>query len=160
MISAQRVRIAAFQMLYGLDANKAQDKPGERLLESLRESVMTESEGLEARELRLAEKLAIEAYAGRREADELFEKLSPAWPVSRQPAVDRAILRLAYHEMAASKAPPKVAIDEAVDMAKQFSTEKSPSFVNALLDAAMRKLAGAETVETVEPVDPVEPKAC
>lgn len=163
MISAQRVRIAAFQILYGLDANKAQDAPGGRLLESLRESVMNESEDLEARELRQAEKLAIAAYAGRRDADELFETLSPAWPVSRQPAVDRAILRLAYHEMASAKAPPKVAIDEAIDMARMFSTEKSPSFVNALLDAAMRKLAGAETVETVEPlnpVDPVEPKAC
>lgn len=160
MISAQRVRIAAFQILYGLDANKAQDQPGERLLQSLRESVMNESEALEPRELRQAEKLAIEAYANRRQADELFEELSPAWPVSRQPAVDRAILRLAYHEMAHGKAPPKVAIDEAIDMARQFSTEKSPSFVNALLDAAMRKLAGAETVETVEPVNPPEPRAC
>lgn len=156
MISAQRVRVAAFQMLYGLDAHGAPEEPGEPLLESLRESVMAESEGLDARELRQAERLALAAFAAREQADTLFEALSPAWPVSRQPAVDRAILRLAYHEMASGKAPPKVAIDEAVDMARRFSTEKSPAFVNALLDAAMRRLAG----DSVGTVDPVEPRAC
>jgi N utilization substance protein B len=156
MISAQRVRMAAFQILYGLDAHGATNEPGEPLLASLRESVLEESEGLEARELRQAEKLALAAFAARAQADALFEELSPAWPVSRQPAVDRAILRLAHHEMAAQKAPPKVAIDEAVDLARRFSTEKSPAFVNALLDAAMRRLAGGPA----ESVDPVEPRAC
>ncbi|MEQ8845427.1 MAG: transcription antitermination factor NusB [Phycisphaerales bacterium] len=153
MISAQRVRMAAFQMLYGLDANDAADEPGEQLLETLRSSVQDESDDLEARELRQAERLALAAYVGRRESDALFEQLSPAWPVSRQPAVDRAILRLAYYEMASGKAPKKVAIDEAVELARRFSTEKSPAFVNALLDAAMRKLEGAA-------VEPVEPNAC
>jgi len=150
MISAQRVRVAAFQMLYGLDANAAPDEPTEELLETLRSSVLDESQDLEPRELRQAEKLALAAYARRGEADALFEQLSPAWPVSRQPAVDRALLRLAYYEMASGKAPRKVAIDEAVELARRFSTEKSPAFVNALLDAAMRKLEGS-AVETVEP---------
>lgn len=153
MISAQRTRVAAFQILYGLDAHVAPDAPEEALLESLRQSVLEESEDLDARELRQAERLALAAYAGRAVADALFESLSPAWPVSRQPAVDRAILRLAYYEMASGKAPPKVAIDEAVELARRFSTEKSPGFVNALLDAAMRKLAGAAPT-------PVEPGAC
>ncbi|MGD1915587.1 MAG: transcription antitermination factor NusB [Phycisphaerales bacterium] len=150
MIAAQRVRVAAFQILYGLDANAAPEQPSEELLETLRTSVLEESEDLAPRELRQAEKKAIAAYAGRAEADTLFETLSPAWPVSRQPAVDRAILRLGYHEMASGSAPKKVAIDEAVELARRFSTEKSPGFVNALLDAAMRKLDGA-AVESVEP---------
>ncbi|MEQ8317741.1 MAG: transcription antitermination factor NusB [Phycisphaerales bacterium] len=153
MTSTQRVRIAAFQLLYGLDAVGAPDDADEPVLASLRDSVAEESEDLEPRELRQAEKLALTAFAARREADELFEELSPGWPASRQPAVDRAILRLAYHEMATQKTPPKVAIDEAVEMARQFSTEKSPGFVNALLDAAMRRLAG-------QPTDTVEPNAC
>lgn len=171
MISAQRVRLAAFQMLYGLDAHGAADEPGEPLLESLRASVLEESEDLDARELRQAERLALGAFAGRRAGDTLFEALSPGWPVSRQPAVDRAILRLAYYEMASGKTPLKVAIDEAVDLARMFSTEKSPAFVNALLDAAMRRLAGVEAVaiepvepvepvEPIEPIEPAEPKAC
>ena len=153
MISAQRVRVAAFQMLYGLDANAAPDSPDEELLETLRSSLREESEELEPRELRQAEKLALATYAGRAQSDALFERLSPAWPISRQPPVDRAILRLAYYEMASGKAPKKVAIDEAVELARRFSTEKSPAFVNALLDAAMRSLEGS-------PVEPVEPNAC
>ncbi|MCW5758005.1 MAG: transcription antitermination factor NusB [Phycisphaeraceae bacterium] len=150
MISAQRVRVAAFQMLYGLDAHGASD---ERALELLRGSVLEENQDLEPRELRLAEKLALAAYEGRGPADALFESLSPAWPVSRQPAVDRSILRLAYYEMSSGKAPPKVAIDEAVELARRFSTEKSPAFVNALLDAAMRTLAGSAAKD-------LEPGAC
>ena len=169
MIAAQRVRKAAFQLLYGLDANAAPDAPPETLLETLRSSVLEQSEDLAPRELRQAEKKAVAAYVGRADADRVFEALSPAWPVSRQPAVDRAILRLAYFEMATEAAPKKVAIDEAVELARRFSTEKSPSFVNALLDAAMRRLEGA----SVQPIEPeatpsaeaspepsAEPKAC
>lgn len=153
MIAAQRVRMAAFQMLYGLDANAAPDQPTEALLETLRTSVLEQSEDLAPRELRQAERKALAAYADRSAADAVFEALSPAWPVSRQPAVDRAILRLAHHEMTTNAAPKKVVIDEAVELARRFSTEKSPGFVNALLDAAMRKLEGAA-------VEPVEPNAC
>ena len=52
MIAAQRVRVAAFQMLYGLDAHAAPEQPPEALLETLRASVLEESEDLAARELR------------------------------------------------------------------------------------------------------------
>ena len=52
--------------------------------------------------------------------------------------VDRNLLRLAYHEMHSKKTPPKVAINEAVELAKEFGGERSPGFVNAVLDKVMR----------------------
>jgi transcription antitermination protein NusB len=53
--------------------------------------------------------------------------------------VDRNIIRLAIHEITSGQTPPKVAIDEAIELAKTFSTENSPSFVNGVLDAVLKE---------------------
>jgi N utilization substance protein B len=84
--------------------------------------------------------LATEAWALREEADRAVEELAPQWPTHRQPVVDRSILRLAYFEIASGRTPPKVAINEAVELAKEFSTEKSPMFINGVLDKLYRAL--------------------
>ncbi len=72
------------------------------------------------------------------EADHTVAELAPDWPTYRQPVVDRNILRLAYYEMIPGTTPPKVAINEAIELAKEFSTEKSPLFVNGVLDKIYR----------------------
>jgi N utilization substance protein B len=88
---------------------------------------------------KLALRLAAEAWNGRGVADQWVERLAPQWPPRRQPGVDRSILRLAIHEMTGGQTPPKVAIDEAIELAKSFSTENSPAFVNGVLDAVLRE---------------------
>jgi len=84
--------------------------------------------------------LATAAWADHEAADRLAADLAPGWPVHRQPPVDRAILRLAYHEMSAGRAPFKVVINEAVELAKKFSSDRSPSFINGVLDKMARQL--------------------
>ena len=79
-------------------------------------------------------KLATAVWNGRLEADAHIEPLTPEWPIHRQPLVDRNILRLARHEIMTGMTPPIVAIDEAIELARLFSTEKSPAFVNGVLD--------------------------
>jgi len=74
--------------------------------------------------------------------------LSPDWPTHRQPVVDRNILRLAYFEIVSGAAPPKVAINEAVELAREFSTEKSPAFVNGVLDKIMKQTSKSRNVKT------------
>ena len=54
--------------------------------------------------------------------------------------MDRAILRLAYHEITTGRVPVKIAINEAVELAKQFASEESPPFVNGVLDKMHRQL--------------------
>ncbi len=66
---------------------------------------------------------------------------------NRQPPVDRAILRLAYHELTSGHAPPKVVINEAVELAKKFGAEQSPAFINGVLDKLARQLSGAAAGE-------------
>lgn len=72
--------------------------------------------------------------------DELVAKLSETWRLDRLAAVDRGILRLGIYELKSGTAPPKVAIDEALELAKKFSSEEAPAFLNGILDAALKTL--------------------
>jgi transcription antitermination protein NusB len=77
--------------------------------------------------------------------DELITKHAENWRLERLAAIDRAILRLAIHEMRATSTPPKVIINEAVDLAKKFSTDDAGGFVNGILDAYRKSVKEAES---------------
>ena len=73
--------------------------------------------------------------------DELIFSSSEKWQVARLGQVDRSILRLAVYQLHfCPDVPPKVVINEAIELAKKYSTETAPSFVNGVLDAVLRKL--------------------
>jgi len=77
----------------------------------------------------------------RAEADELIQKYTRNWELHRIAAVDRNILRLAIYEMLHREdIPPVVSINEAVDIAKKFSTQDSGKFVNGILDKVKGQL--------------------
>ena len=71
--------------------------------------------------------------------DRVIEISSDNWSVERMPLVDRNILRIAVYEMRYSDVPFKVAIDEAVELAKRFGTDESGAFVNGILDRMHRE---------------------
>lgn len=72
--------------------------------------------------------------------DKLIAKNAPAWPIDQIPPVDLATLRLAIWELvfAQKKEPKKVIIDEAVELAKEFSSESSAKFVNGVLGSIVK----------------------
>ena len=73
--------------------------------------------------------------------DELIGNAAIKWKLSRLAQVDRSILRLSVYQLKfCPEIPPKVTINEAIELAKKFSAEQSPSFVNGVLDAVMKKL--------------------
>lgn len=75
------------------------------------------------------------ALSHKAEADDVIQKFTKNWELHRIAAVDRTILRLAIYEMLhRDDIPPVVSINEAVDLAKKFSTEQSGKFVNGILD--------------------------
>ena len=81
--------------------------------------------------------------AHRDEIDKLISEHAEGWSLRRMPAVDRAVLRLgAYELLWAPDVPPAVAIDEAVELAKNLSTDDSPRFVNGVLAQLRRESAG------------------
>ncbi|MBK7405286.1 MAG: transcription antitermination factor NusB [Phycisphaerales bacterium] len=137
------IRRLAFQVLYQLDARQGRD--AEEVL-----NLLGEQDGFSPAEVKKAFTVASAAWAGRAKADAATVELAPEWPAHRQAAVDRSILRLAYYEMTEGGIPPKVVVNEAVELAKLYSTERSPAFVNALLDKILKRLAPAAPVGGAE----------
>ncbi len=87
-----------------------------------------------------ARALASGVFATVDELDRHISELSEGWPLDRQPVVDRNILRIAIYEiMHVDSVPPVVAVDEAVEMAKKYSTAESGRFVNGVLAGFLRK---------------------
>jgi N utilization substance protein B len=86
--------------------------------------------------------LAAMAWEFRDESDRALADLVTDWPVHRQPVVDRNVLRLAVYEMSRGGVPHALAIDQAVELAREFGGERSPAFVNAVLDRWWKRHSG------------------
>jgi transcription antitermination protein NusB len=75
-----------------------------------------------------------------KDIDKLIVTSAPDWPIEKLNKVDLAILRLAIYELVFIKvSPQKVIIDEAIELAKHFGTEKTPKFVNGVLGSIIKK---------------------
>ena len=74
-----------------------------------------------------------------KEVDELLKKISAQWTPDRMTVIDKNIIRLGICELLFdSTTPPKVVINEAVEIAKRFGTEESPGFINGILDKILK----------------------
>lgn len=130
MHTRRQARISALQALYELDttqhtaaevvAHRLEDNPlppdGEAFLRCLVGGVI----------------------GNRGRLDLLIHRYAPAWPVAQIAVIDRNVLRMALFELSgATDTPPKVAINEAVDLAKLFGSDSSSRFVNGVLGTAV-----------------------
>jgi len=131
----RQARELALQLLYELDLRGEAD-PGEALDEFWRR------QGEVPDEVRsFAESLVRGTKAHQEKIDELIGRFAERWDLDRMAVVDRNILRAGIFELLwAGDAPPKVAINEALEIARKFSTEKSTRFINGLLDRVRREL--------------------
>jgi N utilization substance protein B len=95
--------------------------------------------------------------AERAELDRRLVAVARNWRLERMAHVDRNLLRLAAWEILFGGTPPAVAIDEAVELAREFGDDASPRFVNGVLDALVRSAAGpagpAESARALGPGD-------
>jgi len=79
------------------------------------------------------------------ELDEIIDKAAPEWPIKQMAIVDRNILRIGLYELLFAdkeEVPPKVAINEAIELAKNFSGESSGKFVNGVLGTIYQEMKG------------------
>lgn len=158
--SRRDLRRLAMQVLYQLDITAPKHNPGHAptvvaSAEELAEALDEDHDSLATR--KKAAELALEAWADHNAADERATALAPDWPTHRQPPVDRAILRLAYYEMKSGHAPVKVAINEAVELAKQFGSENSPPFINGVLDKLAKTINDPPPAEEPSEPEPAPP---
>ncbi|MBI2166168.1 MAG: transcription antitermination factor NusB [Chloroflexi bacterium] len=128
----RRSRVIALQTLYEVDLVGHSDR--DVLLWILSEnSVPPDAE-------QFARSLVQGVIAQKTLLDQWIGELAPVRPVSQLAVVDRNLLRMALHEILIERSvPPKVAINEAVELAKMFGSESSPRFINGVLGAAMEK---------------------
>jgi N utilization substance protein B len=123
------------------DRSDAREQAVSLLYEAEQRSVAATSllaeRGLVAEELTLALLTGVEGARDR--IDAVIAAHARAWPLERMPAIDRAVLRLGVHELLSRpEVPVAVVIDEAVEIAKRFSTDDSGRFVNGVLAAVAR----------------------
>jgi len=122
----RKARIAALQTLYELDCTKHK---AEEALARLRAG-----EKLPQEALIFSEELVKGVLQHKPELDALIKKFAPAFPVEQMSVIDRNILRLAIFEILfGDKTPIKVAINEAIELAKGFGSDSSPRLINGVL---------------------------
>jgi N utilization substance protein B len=122
-----RARSIALQVLYETDiANN--HLPGDVLKTRLEEVPLAEDLAEFARQIIFG------VLPLRQDLDQLIAKYAPEWPLDQIAAIDRNILRIAFWEFAVSRETPvKVAINEAVELAKLYGSDSAPRFVNGVL---------------------------
>ncbi|HBT20441.1 MAG TPA: transcription antitermination factor NusB [Peptococcaceae bacterium] len=129
----RKSREKALMALYQADISEIE-------IEKALENVFTYN-GSDFRIREFAKWLAYTTWENRDKIDSYISKYSIGWKMERLANVDRNILRIAICEMLyGADIPYKVSIDEAVELAKKYSTEKAAAFINGILDSVKREL--------------------
>jgi N utilization substance protein B len=140
MGARRKARICALQMLFQYDIAQP---PVDELASSYWES-FGDDMGNVARDF--SNKLALGAISRLDEIDDLIKRRAEHWRIKRMAVVDRNILRLAIYEFLYEADTPKtVVINEALEIARRFSTFEATQFINGILDAIKRDLEGNQT---------------
>ena len=145
MGSRRKARECALQMLFAADV--AQTAPDELVKTYWAELGETDIED-SAREF--ATRLAVGTLAHTDELDERIRLRAEHWRIARMAIVDRNILRLAVYEFLHETTPRTVAINEALEIARRFSTYEATQFINGILDAIKRDLDEQQPQDKVD----------
>lgn len=138
-MARHRARRQALQLLYQWDLRRT---PHEETMRGYYDSLLlTEDSPARPAKDPFAETLLRGVSEHVESIDERITRHAEHWKIPRMPAVDRNILRLAVYEMVHTDTPPAVIIDEAIELARQFSGEESVQFVNGVLDAVRRDVS-------------------
>lgn len=122
----RKARVLALQALFELDS--VGHPPDQTMARLLGETPASRDSETFARELVQG------VLENRDRIDDVIRKTAPAWPLEQVAAIDRNVLRLAIYEILIdNRVPMRAAINEAVELAKQFGGETSPKFVNGVL---------------------------
>ena len=136
MAARHRSRQRALQVLYQWDMTK---RPVEDAISSFYDTLTSDGAEEYTGPDEFMEELAKGTSEMAGHIDHQIAEKSENWKLERMPIVDRNILRMAIYEMSRRETPPAVVIDEALELARQFSGEESVSFINGVLDAVHRE---------------------
>jgi transcription antitermination protein NusB len=154
MGSRRKARECALQMLFAADVA---EMPADDVVRSYW-AELGESD-LDATAREFATRLASRTLSNLEALDERIRSRAEHWRISRMAVVDRNILRLAVYEFLYEPTPRTVAINEALEIARRFSTYEATQFINGILDAIKRDLDEQQPQKNVQPeVEDSEPE--
>jgi N utilization substance protein B len=138
MHKRRKAREIALQVLYGLDTQGGELRDAIALFWANFDNA---SEEMSDEVKKFSDELVEGAWKNRREIDKLISGNSENWTIGRMSRVDKSILRMAVYELLfCPDIPPKVTLNEAIDLGKIYGSENSGSFINGILDALYEKL--------------------
>lgn len=134
MYNRREAREAALKAIYAVEIGKNSTQQATKLI--IKESLTDDTEAI-----KFAEKLLLTTVDFAVDFDQLIEQHIKNWDVNRLAVIDKLILRMAISELLHfDEVPTKVTINEAIELAKEYSTRKSGNFVNGILDAILNRL--------------------
>ncbi|MAL16183.1 MAG: transcription antitermination factor NusB [Balneola sp.] len=135
MINRRQVRETVLKAIYAL-------QQGKDSTQHVTDTIIKKAEFAKEKDLRrFAEKLFFQTVEHREELDEVIVDHIKNWDINRLALIDRMILKMAICELIYfEEIPTKVSINEAIELAKRYSTAKSGRFINGILDAALTDL--------------------
>lgn len=131
MPKRRRARVVAFQILYGIELNPGQDMPEDMIQERVRKDETL---------IRYAKQLVTGIQLRQKTIDEQLQGALQNWKLDRLAVTDKNILRIGVYELLYTQTPPAVAINEAIEMAKEYGEKNSGGFVNGVLDTIYKRL--------------------
>jgi len=146
MGSRRKARECALQMLFAADVA---EMPADQVVRSYWAELGEPDLDETAREF--ATRLAAQTLSNLELLDERIRSRAEHWRISRMAVVDRNILRLAVYEFLYEPTPRTVAINEALEIARRFSTYEATQFINGILDAIKRDLDEQQPQKNVQP---------
>lgn len=145
-------RIVALQTLYEEDFRLESGDSTFDVSEVLARNVNRYRETID--DVEFIEQLVAGVIAKREELDKVIQPLAPEWPIEQIARMDRVVLRIgAYELMFAKDVPPKVVINEAVELAKAFGGDNSSKFINGVLGSLLRQQEGSASKKPAKKSD-------
>jgi N utilization substance protein B len=135
MAARHRSRKRALQVLFEWDMRR---ESADRAISHYYESLYSEENEKQPKPDRFMEELVRGTVENVESIDKRIEAKAAHWRLERMAAVDRNILRLAIYEFGVKAVPAAIVIDEALELARQFSSDESLPFINGVLDAVNR----------------------
>jgi transcription antitermination protein NusB len=144
-------RIVALQTLYEYEFRSEESAKSGVVDDILARNIARYTEAIDDK--KFVEELVKGVLKHRDDIDEKLQPIAPSWPILQVALIDRNVLRIGLYELLyrSDAVPPKVAINEAVELAKAFGSDNSSKFVNGVLGTALRTLVeGKSNAETTE----------
>ncbi len=137
-------RIVALQSLYEYEFRTQSEDPSVDINEILERNLERYETAIEDKSF--VSNLVDGVIAAQPDLDKLIQPIAPDWPIEQVARIDRSILRIGLYELLHLQdlIPPKVAINEAVELAKAFGSDNSSKFINGVLGTAYRTLVEGE----------------